>query len=352
MFLCLVMLFAAGCAGSGYQKYSTEFLDTFDTVVQVMGYCKNQAEFDSWAEKTQARFVELNKLYDMYHDYDGVNNIKTINDNAGKQPVKVNSNIIRMLQFCKQWQAKSPDAINIALGSMLKIWHDYRQAGLDNPDQAALPPADKLQKAAAHSNIDDVIIDEAAGTVYLRDPEMLLDVGSVAKGYATELVAMELKSLGWQSFVINSGGNVRTIGAKLDGKNSKWGVGITDPENPGDAVTAAKLLDTAFVAGLSVTTAGDYQRYYIVDGKRYHHIIDPKTLMPANQFKSVSVVAQSSAVADFVDTVLFILPYEDGLAYIQGIGGIEAMWVLPDGTIKATDGMKAMLKNLGGASAQ
>ncbi len=351
--LCSIMLLAAGCSGSsGYQKYSTEFLDTFDTVIQVMGYSKSQAEFDNWAEKAQARFVELNKLYDMYHDYDGVNNIKTINDNAGKQPVKVSSDIIQMLLFCKQWQAKTPEAINIALGAMVGIWHDYRQAGLDNPGQAALPPIDKLEDAASHSNIDDVIIDEAAGTVYLRDPEMRLDVGSVAKGYATELVAKELNSLGWQSFVINSGGNVRAIGAKLDGKNSKWGVGITDPGNPGDAVTAAKLLDTAYVAGLSVTTAGDYQRYYTVDGKRYHHIIDPETLMPANHFKAVSVVTESSAVADFVDTVLFILPYEDGLAYIQSIGGIEAMWVLPDGTIRATDGMKAMLKNLGGATAQ
>ncbi len=346
------MLLPAGCKGEpAYQKYSTEFMDTFDTVIQVMGYSKSQAEFDQWAEKAQARFVELNKLYDMYNDYEGVNNIKTINDNAGKQPVKVGADILSLLAFCKQWQAKSPEAINIALGAMLNIWHDYRQAGLDHPEEASLPPMDQLQQAAAHSNIDDVVIDETAGTVFLRDPDMMLDVGSAAKGYATELVAQELSSQGWQSFVINSGGNVRAVGVKMDGKNSKWGVGITDPDNPGDAVTSAKLLDTAFVAGLSVTTAGDYQRYYTVGGTRYHHIIDPKTLMPATSCRAITVVAESSAVADFVDTVLFILPYEEGLAYIQGIGGIEAMWVLPDGTVKATDGMEAMLKNLGGATA-
>lgn len=353
LILCLLLLLPAGCSsGSQYKKYSYEFLDTFDTVIQVMGYCKNQGEFDAWAKKAQARFVELNRLYDMYDDYDGVSNIKTINDNAGRQPVAVDPDIISMLLFCKQWQAKSPEAVNIALGSMLRIWHDYRQAGLDNPEQAAVPPMDELTKAATHSSIDDVVVDEAAGTVFLNDPEMLLDVGSVAKGYATELVAQELQSQGWQSFVINSGGNVRAVGGPLDGTRSKWGVGITDPDNPGSAVESGELLDTAFVAGLSVTTAGDYQRYYMVDGKRYHHIVDPSTLMPADRFQAVTVVAGSSAVADYVDTVLFILPYEEGLAYIQGLGGIEALWVLPDGSVKATEGMKAMLKNLGGATSK
>lgn len=351
--LCFLLLLPAGCGRKSlYTKYSYEFLNTFDTVVQVMGYTRTKEEFDGWAKKAEARFVELNALFDQYTNYEGVNNIKTINDNAGKEPVAVDSAIIELLQFCKDWQAKTPESVNVAMGAALLLWHDYRTKGIDDPEQAELPPMDELRGAAAHSDIGKVVVDAGKGTVFLEDPELRLDVGSIAKGYATEVVARELIAAGWKSFIINSGGNVRAVGGPLDGERTKWGVGLTDPDDPGEIAGTGSLLDTAYVAGLSVTTAGDYQRYYTVDGTRYHHIIDPKTLMPATQFRSVSVVTESSAVSDFIDTVLFILPYDKGLAYIQGLGNVEAMWVLPDGSVKATDGMKGMLKNLGGATAK
>lgn len=353
-FLILLLLAFAGCAGTNpaYHKYEYEFFGTFDTVIQIVGYTKTEAEFNGWAKKAEARFVELNRLYDMYNVYPGVSNIKTINDNAGKRPVQVSSEIIDLIRFSKDWNEKCPGVINIALGSVLSIWHDYREKGLADPANAALPPMNSLQAASAHTDIDKVLIDAGKGTVYLEDGAMSLDVGSVAKGYATEIVAQELNKQGFNSFIINSGGNVRAVGAPLDGVRKKWGVGITDPDNPGDEMKAGALMDTAFVADMAVTTAGDYQRYYTVGGKRYSHIIDPNTLMPATTFRAVTVAAKDSGVSDFLDTLLFILPYDKGLALVKSLGNVEALWVFPDGTLKATDGMKAMLKGLGGATSK
>lgn len=353
LLLILLFILSSGCGGqkSEYQKYSYEFLNTFDTVIQIMGYAKSQNEFDGWAKKAEARFVALNELYDMYNDYPGISNVKTINDNAGKQPVAVAPEIIKLVQFSKSWHDKSSGVVNIAMGAPLALWHDYRTAGLDNPAAAALPPMDKLKEAAKHADITKVIVDEAKGTVYLQDPEMMLDVGAVAKGYATEVVAQELREQGWTSFIINSGGNVRTVGKPLDGVRQKWGIGITDPNHPGTATGDAEMLDTAFVADKSVVTSGDYQRFYTVDGKTYSHIIDPATLMPATNFRAVSVATQDSGIADYLSTTLFILPYEQGAAFVKSLGNVEALWVFPDGTMRATEGMKAMLKTMGGASA-
>jgi len=343
---------ASGCgAKSAYQKYSYEFF-SFDTVIQIMGYNKSEEEFNTWAKKAETRFNALNQLYDMYKDYTGVNNIKTINDNAGKKAVKVAPEIVNLIQFSKEWYQKTPGLINIALGAVLSVWHNYREAGIADPANAQLPPMAELQAAKEHTDINKVIMDKQNGTVYLDDSKMSIDVGSVAKGYATELVAQELKAQGWQSFIINSGGNVRAVGKPLDGVRSKWGVGITDPNNPGSDTTSGAILDTTFVADQSVTTAGDYQRYYTVNGKRYHHIIDPQTLMPGTNFRSVTVVTQDSGVADFLDTLLFLMPYDKGLEYVKTLSGVEALWILPDGTMKATDGMKALLKGMGGATSK
>lgn len=108
------------------------------------------------------------------------------------------------------------------MGSVLSIWHEYREAGLDDPENAKLPPMEALQAAAQHMNIDDLILDEAAQTVYFADPEMKLDVGAVAKGYATEIVSQMLLAGDMPSFIISAGGNVRMGNPPADGR-TKWG---------------------------------------------------------------------------------------------------------------------------------
>ena len=197
------------------------------------------------------------------------------------------------------------------------------------------------------TDISKVIVDSDKKTVFLEDKSMRLDVGAVAKGYASEVVSKELKAAGYNSFIISSGGNVRTVGQPLDGTRTKWGIGIQNPEgNPLDPNDPP--LDIVFLRDQSVVTSGDYQRYYKVGEKTYHHLIDPKTLMPADYYRSVTIVTENSGLADFMSTTLFLTPFEEGKQLADRLD-IDAVWIMKDGTMRTTDNIKNMMKNLGGA---
>lgn len=334
-----------------YEKYSSSFMDSFDTVTQVVGYTKTEEEFNMYSEKIHDRFLELHKLYDKYNDYDGINNIKTINDNAGVKPVKVSKDIIDLILFSKQLYEEVVPQTNIAMGSVLEIWHDYRDEAESEPANAKIPPMEDLIKANEHTNLDKVIVDVDNSTVYLDDPLMSLDVGAVAKGYATEVVVREIVEEGFSSGIISAGGNVRAFGKPLDGIRDKWGVGIQNPDSfIGN--TEESVLETVFLNNASVVTSGDYQRYYYVGDKLVHHLIDPTTLMPGEYFRAVSVVTEHSGKADFLSTSIFLMPYEEGKALIESVGDAEALWIFKDGTIEVTDGMKEIMKSHGATAAK
>ncbi|MGI5918880.1 MAG: FAD:protein FMN transferase [Christensenellales bacterium] len=350
----LIMGLLTGCAPKPHhKKYRSEFMDTFDTNVIVMAYTSSQAEFDALFDIIHDEFVRMHRLFDIYHSYSGINNIKTINDNAGIQPVKVDTDIIELIELSKEWHKKTDGVANIALGSVLSIWHEYREAGISDPSSAQLPPMADLKAASAHTDIDKVIVDKAASTVYLADPDMSLDVGAVAKGYATEVVARLLMEKGYGSVLISAGGNIRAIGAPLDGVRKKWGVGIKDPNSPlAGSTDESNLLDVAFVTDMSVVSSGVYERFYTVDGKQYHHLIDPDTLMPSTHYKAITVVTQDSGIADLLSTALFLMPPDMAQEFAESLDGVEALWILTDDAVVTTGGMKAMLRDMGGATAQ
>lgn len=183
-----------------------------------------------------------------------------------------------------------------------------------------------------------MIIDENASTVYLQDPNMSLDVGAIAKGYAVEKVSQFIQKEGLKDGMISVGGNVRTFGEKYDerGKQVPWTVGIQNPDTSSDK----KSLYDLRLSGYSLVTSGVYERYYIVDGKRYHHIIDPQTLMPAAYFTSVSIVCKNSGMADALSTAVFNTSYKEGSKMIEGMKDVEALWVFPDGTMKYSGGFE------------
>jgi thiamine biosynthesis lipoprotein len=160
---------------------------------------------------------------------------------------------------------------------------------------------------------------------------------------------MELKDAGYNSFIISAGGNVRTVGTPLDGVRNKWGIGVQDPDQNPD-IPDTPSLDTIFITESSVVSSGDYERYYVVNGQRLHHLIDPTTLMPASYYRAVTIVTKNSGVADAMSTAVFLLPYEKSRALVESIEGVDALWVMPDGTINATENLKKSMKIMGGAT--
>lgn len=316
--LILVCLILSGCAGQTepeQKKYNATFLTLFDTVTTIVGFADSEEAF---AEKAQAIHDELlvyHQLFDVYNDYEGIHNLKTVNDNAGIAPVAVDGKIIDLLKDCKEYHALTGGKVNAAMGSVLYLWHEARNDGLDDPANAKLPDMEKLQEARAHMNFDDVIIDEAASTVYLADPDLRLDVGAIAKGWAAQRVCENAPA----GLSVSLGGNVCTTGPK-DDQGTPWVVGIQNPDGGNE------YLHTLNIQTGSVVTSGDYQRTYMVDGKLYHHIIDPETLMPSTYWRSVTIVCDDSGLGDALSTALFLLPLEEGLQLLEECGAM-AMWV-------------------------
>lgn len=319
-------------------RYSKAYLEFFDTVTQIVGYEEDEETFSRNCEKVYSLFEEYHQLTDIYHSYEGVNNVRTINRSAGIEPVKVDEKLINLLEFSKEMYTVTNGKCNIAMGSVLSIWHKYREQGIDDPESAELPPVEDLVSASEHCSIDDLIIDRAAGTVYLSDPEMSLDLGAAAKGYAVERAAELLASEGVTSgYSLNVGGNVRTIGTKNDG--SDWAAGIQNPDTESEQPYIVRLK----LNGMALVTSGNYQRYYEVDGVRYHHIIDPDTLMPLNYFDSVTILCNDSGKADALSTALFNMTIPDGKALLENLEGVDAIWVLPDGSYDCTEGFAKLI---------
>ena len=322
------LLLLSGC-GTGMQRYEATYWDVFDTVTTVTGYAAGQAEFDAAAREIHDTLLEYHRLYNIYESYDGLRNLKTVNDQAGIGPVPVDTRILSLLQFAQTAWTETGGRVNAAMGSVLAHWHDAREQALEDPDRAALPDRSALEEAALHTDLSALELDLEAGTAFLTDPHMALDVGALAKGYAVEQVAAAAPD----HFLISVGGNVCATGPKPDG--TPWTVAVENPDG-GDFL---KLL---YAEDRSVVTSGDYQRYFELDGVRYHHIIDPDTLEPAAYWRSVTVVAESSAAADCLSTALFTLPQAEGQRLLDQWGA-EALWIGRDGAQVMSPGFSAYL---------
>ncbi len=339
--LLLLPAVSGGCRKEP-EKYTYSFAGCFDTVIQIIGYNTSEADFSRLAQLAQDRFTELHRLFDIYHTYDGINNICTINQQAGIAQVTVDSRIIGLLQFYRDKDALAPGVVNAALGPVLDIWRQYRSAALEN-GQAAIPAPEELAQAGRLCDAQKIIIDAEQQTVYLQDAGMMLDVGAVAKGYATELVAQELVAAGMTSGIISAGGsNVRLIGTPADGRQT-WQVGLQNPDgdlsNPDEPP-----LEIILANNQSIVTSGDYQRFYKFDGRIYHHLIDSKTLQPARYFRAVTIMTPDSGLADYLSTAVFLMPYEDGRWLIESLPDCEALWIFADGRTETTAGMARVLK--------
>ena len=330
---------AAGCGTAGIRKkqkpFDVQYLTYFDTVTSITIYADDEEQFDEWEQLVHSELERYHHLYDIYHSYEGVNNIKVINDHAGMSPVEVPEDILDLLEFSLKEYDLTGGGVHVGMGSVLSIWHDYREMALGESKFPMVPSMTELESAAKHMDIHDIHLDRQAGTVYLEDPEMRLDVGAVAKGYTAQRLADTLREAGVTNALLSLGGNVVTIGSRGDGK--PWRVGIQNPD-PGAENPYVQVVD---LTDMCLVTSGTYQRFYEVDGTRYHHIINPELLMPWNEYQSVTILSPDSGEADALSTAVFNMKPEEGLALIESLDKTEALWILPDGSRMESSGFQA-----------
>lgn len=296
------------------KRYSAAYTDVFDTVTQFTAYCGSDEEFEKYSDILHDELLRLHEIFDIYSTYGDMQNACMLNEKGSLENPP--PELVELIESGKNWYSETGGQLNIALGSVLSLWHDCRE-------NAELPDPDMLKNLSGHCDIEKISMDNG---IALADPEMSLDFGALAKGYAAEKAAEKLIERGLENFAISCGGNVVTHGKKPSGS---WEIGIENPDGG--------LITSVFFSGESVVTSGDYQRFVEIGGVRYHHIIDPKTLYPAKFWRSVTVISESSAEADALSTALFCMDQKSGLELIKKHSA-EAMWIDQNGEVYRSEG--------------
>ena len=329
--IALILVLSAVCCSCGIplnNRYSKTFTELFDTVSTITAYDTDEKAFNEHYSAFYSRLEEYHKLFDIYNEYEGINNLKTLNDKAKNAPVEVDERIISLLEYGKEVYEISGGKTNICFGAVLSIWHTAQE-------KKTLPQNSRLKEAASHTDINSLIIDKENKTVFFKDEALKLDVGAIAKGWTAREICNWAKDNLWNSAMLSLGGNICTFGFKNNDGSTPWNVQIESPDkNDKNGAAVVKVHDK------SVVTSGDYQRYFEVDGKRYCHIINPDTLYPAEYVRSVSVICDDSALADALSTTLFNMPINDGKELIEKTDGCEAVWVDKEYNISYSSGFE------------
>lgn len=302
---------------------SFDFFDTFTTLTSYRD--EKEEEFEENKVLVFSTLSYYHKLTDIYHEYEGMNNLCTVNLMAGKERVEVSKDLIDFVLYALEISEKCDNKVNIMMGSITKVWKDSR----------VLPTIEGLEEKNKHTSPSLLVIDTINNTLYITDKDASIDVGAFSKGYAVEKCAELLENKGINSYSINSGGNIRVIGTKPNGKG--WKTGIKDPEGSSTIKLSLELKNASCV------TSGGYERFIELDGKKYSHIIDPETLYPTERYLSVTIISPHSSDADSLSTALSNTTREEGEKIIKGFPSTGVIWIEKDGTIRYSEIIKEYL---------
>ena len=324
--LVLLLCFALclpSCSFPREKRYTRVIDGPFDTMTQLVIYARNKSDAEAFFDSFANELTAWDKLADIYHEYDGTNNLRTLNRAAGGDPVALDPRLLDLLEYGLAKRDETNGRVDLLLGPVLSLWHDCRTAGLDHPESARTPTETELADASEIAKRATLIIDRTAGTACLPVPGSSVDVGAFAKGYAVERISAGLEAQGYTDFAANVGGNLRVSG---DAAEKTWTLSVRDPAGG----TVGRIERSG---SLSLVTSGSYERYYTVDGVRYHHIVDPDTLFPAAfGWASVSVLCADAGVADVLSTALFCLDRETGVSLLSAFGSsVSVLWITESG---------------------
>jgi FAD:protein FMN transferase len=279
-----------------------------------------------------AAFDEIDRLEQMMTTWRDTSEVSRINQQAGVAPVKVSDEVIEVLEMADRSSRLSGGAFDVTFYAMHGLWH------FDEDLEKKIPDAAEIKRRIALIDYQKLIIDKKANTVFLAKKGMAINLGGIAKGYAVDRATAILKRAGFGDAIVQAGGDLFCAGSK---GGQPWTAGIRDPRGGrNDVFGVLRLIDHAF------STAGDYERFFILDGKRYHHIIDPKTGYPATRSRSVTIYAPTALLADALDDAVFILGWKKGIEMIEGIPDVGAVVVDDVGRVHVSARVRDRVKIL------
>lgn len=323
LFILAISLLSAGLIVSSLLKEKKPFQRSeyiMGTIFDITAIGDDEKALEDAASKA---FDEIKRIDALMSRYKEDSEVSLVNKNAGIAPVKVGHELIEVLKEAVKISDLSEGAFDVTIGPLSNLW------GFDE-ERKVVPSPEEIERLRKLVDYRKLRIDEAASTVYLEEKGMMIDVGGIAKGYSLGRAMKIFEDFGIKNVFINAGGNLNLRGGK---KGKPWRIGIQDPRDE------SKLLGKIDITDISIATSGDYQRFFIKDGIRYHHILDPRTGYPAKGLISATVIGRSKTSMDGFSSAVFILGAEKGAALMKKIGA-EGIIVTYDGKVIVSKGLR------------
>jgi thiamine biosynthesis lipoprotein len=274
-------------------------------------------------------FQEIRRIEYLMSPWIESSDINRINRSAGNDGVKVSPETIEVLKRAQEVSKLSEGGFDITVGPLVQLWRKAREGGM--------PPEMEEVKETLHLVNFRNLKTSYGGKVLLKKKGMAIDLGGIAKGYAVDRAFELLKGLGYRSFLVNAGGDLRVEGSKSDGP---WSIGIQHPRDP------EKMMARISISNTAVATSGDYEKFFIHQGKRYHHILNPKNGFPAEGCQSVTVLHKEGVTADALATAIFVLGPEKGYSLCQRLEGVDCLVVDKEGNVTLSPRLKGRISSV------
>jgi FAD:protein FMN transferase len=297
----------------------------FNTEFRLIGLTRSKSDFDKKFELFRSTISDLNQHFDRYAAYEGVNSLYTVNQMAGIVPVKVDPRVIELLKISKDMYVLSDGIFDVTAGAIFEIWHGYREIAKGNGGIGPTPDLELLAEAAQCIGWDLIEIDEVNSTVFITKSCASLDLGGIAKGYAADKASQALIEAGLTRALVSAGlSSINLLGLKEEDK--PWNIGVAN---------GVENIEVPF--NVAISTSGiDQQNYFDEQGTFYHHLINPKTQLPTNQFRNVVVISEDATLGDTLSTILFLKTLEEGQAFLARLQAafpdqfFGALWVFEE----------------------
>ena len=326
--LCSILMVATGCAGvpSAFPyvlvKRAQMHMGTLVSITAVA------SDNEGGHKAIQAGFEEIKRLEQLLSTWIPASELSRVNAEAGRQPVAVSRETFDLVARSLDLARLTGGGFNIAVGPVVELW--------SVTERQHIPSDAELQQLRALVDWTSIQLDWEARTIFLPYEGMKIDVGGIGKGYAADRAVEAMKGAGAGGGVVALSGDIKTFGALPDAAG--FAVGIKHPRQEGALIAVIDLKDEA------ISTAGDYERFFERDGVRYHHILDPQTLRPARSCQSVTVIGKEGALVDGLDTGIFVLGPERGMALVEQLADVEAIIVDDQGRVMVSPGLRSRLR--------
>jgi len=321
--LLLVILLAYACTPSVHIYMRSQVL--MGTVVEITVVAQNEARAE---EAMTAAFKEIRRLEEIMSTYIPSSDISRVNAAAGLSPVKVHKDLILVVKKALEFARLSGGAFNIALGPAIDLWN------VTESDR--IPSDQELEAIRPLTDLRNILVDETAETLFLKEKGMRINLGGIGKGFAADYAYNVLLKHGIRSGIVAIAGDLRVFGKRPDG--SVWNIGIRHPRKKEGVMAQVRFSDD--MADMAISTSGDYERFFMKNGIRYHHVLSPDTLYPSRGNQSVSVIAKDSTTADAISTAIFAMDPEKGFKLLKSLPEVEGIIVGNDGHIGLSPGLK------------